>query len=109
MMIGDSTMKTVNGRAVEAALGSGLLTGKSASRQGPWSPLAGHPGRAYNSVSSFPGCKYPESSFERVVPRLLASHTVTSLVLQSPTSDLTNLREAPQLQQTCSSPSRPAT
>ena len=90
-------MKTVSGRRVEAALGSGLLTGKSASRPGPRSPLAGHPGRAYNSVSSFPGCKYPESSFERVVPRLLSSRTVTNLVLQSPTSDLTNLREAPQL------------
>ena len=91
-------MKTVSGRLVEAALGGGLLTGKSATRPGPWSPLAGHPGKAYNSVSSFPGCKYPESSFERVVPRLLSGRTVTNLVLQSPTSDLTNLREAPQLQ-----------
>ena len=34
-----------------------------------------------------------------MVPRLLSSRTVTNLVLQSPTSDLTNLREAPQLQQ----------
>ena len=32
------------------------------------------------------------------MPRLLSSQTVTNLVLQSPTSDLTNLREAPQLQ-----------
>ena len=91
-------MKTVSGRRVEAALGSGLLTGKSASRPGPRSPLAGHPGRAYNSVSSFPGCKFPESSFERVVPRLLSSRTVTNLVLQSPTSDLTNLRSLLELQ-----------
>ena len=35
MMVGDSTMNTVNSRAVEAALGSGLLTGRSATRQGP--------------------------------------------------------------------------
>ena len=97
-MIGDSTMSTVNGQSVEAALGGNLLTGKSATSQGPRSRLAGHPGRAYNSVSSYIGCKYPESSFERVVPRLLSSRTVTNLVLQSPTSDLTNLKEAPQLQ-----------
>ena len=32
------------------------------------------------------------------MPRLLSSRTVTNLVLQSPTSDLTSLREAPQLQ-----------
>ena len=92
MIIGDSTMTTVNGRIVEAALGGGLLTGKSVTNSGPRSPLAGHPGRAYNSVSSYPGCKYPESSFERVVPRLLSSRTITNLVLQSPTSDLTNLK-----------------
>ena len=95
MMIGDSSMTTVNGRIVEAALGGGLLTGKSATSQGPRSRLAGHPGRAYNSVSSYPGCKYPESSFERVVPRLLSSRTITNLVLQSPTSDLTNLKQVP--------------
>ena len=91
-------MKTVNGRVVEAALGGGLLTGKSASKPGPRRPLAGHPGRAYNSVSSYPGCKYPESSFEQVVPRLLSSRTVTNLVLQSPTSDLTNLKQVPKSQ-----------
>ena len=98
LMIGDSSMTTVNSRVVEAALGGGLLSGRSATRQGPRSPLAGHPGRAYNSVSSYPGCKYPESSFERVVPRLLSSRTITNLVLQSPTSDITNLKEVPESQ-----------
>ena len=91
-------MKTVNSREVEAALGGGLLTGRSATGHGPRSPLAGYPGRAYNSVSTFPGCKFPESSFERVVPRLLSTRSVTNLILQSPTSDLTNLRNLPESQ-----------
>jgi hypothetical protein len=98
-MVGDSTMKTVNSRVVEAALGGGLLTGRSASSQGSISHLAGHPGRAYNSVSSYPGSKFPQSSFELVVPRLLSNHVVTNLVLQSPTSDLTNLKGLPEVQQ----------
>jgi hypothetical protein len=34
-----------------------------------------------------------------VVPLLLSKHLVTNLVLQSPTSDLTNLRNIPELQQ----------
>ena len=38
MMIGDSSMKTVNGRVVEAALGGGVLTGKSTTKQGPAPP-----------------------------------------------------------------------
>ena len=99
LMVGDSTMSTVNGRLVEAALGGSLLTGRSATKSGPWSALAGHPGRAYNSVSNFPGCKFPESSFERVVPRLLSTRTVTNLVLQSPTSDITNLLHTSEPQQ----------
>ena len=98
LMVGDSTMGTVNGRRVEATLGSGLLTGKSASRPGPRSPQAGHPGRAYNSVSSYPGSRFPESSFEQVVPRLLSTRNITNLVLQSPTSDITNLKHIPEAQ-----------
>ena len=91
-------MNTVNSRVVESALGGGLLSGRSATSQHPRSHLAGHPGRAYNSESTYPGCKYPESTFELVVPRLLSNHSVTNLVLQSPTSDLTNVRNIPQLQ-----------
>ena len=99
-MVGDSTMSTVNGREVEAALGGGLLTGKSVTKQGPRSRLAGHPGRAYNSIASYPVCKFPESSFEEVVPRLLSTRTINNLVLQSPTSDITNLQNIPQGQHT---------
>ena len=91
-------MNTVNGRVVEAALGVGFLTGRSATSSGPRSPLAGHPGQAYNSVSTYPGSKFPESSFELVVPRLLSNHSVTNLVLQSPTSDVTNLSQLPESQ-----------
>ena len=41
---------------------------------------------------------YSESSLETVVPQLLAQSksTITNLVVQSPTSDLTNLRGLPQ-------------
>ena len=49
-------------------------------------------------MSTYPGCKFPESSFECVVPRLLSNRRVTNLVLQSPTSDLTNLRSLPESQ-----------
>ena len=50
-------------------------------------------------MSSYPGSKFPESSFERVVPRLLSNHSVTNLILQSPTSDVTNLSQVPESQQ----------
>ena len=96
-MIGDSTMKTVDGAQVRKALGGGrLITGASAGTAGRRSPRAGHPGRAYNSVPGYPGGLYPDSSFQEVVPRLLNQRgvqgTITNLVLQSPTSDITNLR-----------------
>ena len=62
------------------------------------SPRAGKPGRAYNSVSSWPNAKYTESSLETVVPHLLsqANLPVTTLVIQSPTSDITNLQAVPE-------------
>ena len=96
LLVGDSQMKTVNCRKVEAALGGGkLVCGEHVALRPPGrrSPRAGKPGRAYNSVSSWPGAKYPESSLETVVPQLLrqANSLVTTLVVQarpqtSPTS-----------------------
>ena len=97
LMIGDSTMKTVNGRVVERALGGGgLVTGRSAASSSRRSPRAGHPGRAYNSAPNWPGSVFPQSSFQDVVPRLLARGKYRNLVLQSPTSDITNLWGVPQ-------------
>ena len=96
-MVGDSTMNTVNGRVVERALGGGgLVTGRSAESSGRRSPRAGHPGRAYNSAPNWPGSVFPQSSFKDVVPRLLARGKYRNLVLQSPTSDITNLWGVPQ-------------
>ena len=93
-------MKTVNCRAPEKALSGGkLVCGEhiATKPQGRRSPRAGKPGRAYCSVSSWPGAKYPESSLETVVPQLLgqAKSPVTTLVIQSPSSDITNLQEMP--------------
>ena len=101
LLVGDSSMKTVNCRAVEAGLGGGkLVCGEHVALQpsGRRSPRAGKPGRAYNSVGSWPNAKYSKSSLETVVPQLLAQtkSTISNLVVQSPTSDLTNLRGLPQ-------------
>ena len=90
-------MKTVNCRKAEAALGGGkLVCGEHIALQPPGrrSPRAGKPGRAYNSVGSWPNSKYTESSLEKVVPQLLAQaqSPITNLVVQSPTSDITNLQ-----------------
>ena len=87
-------MKTIKARKVEAALGGKLwcgnlqYTGESAGQR---RPLAGQPGRAYNSAPNWPGSKFPESNFWEVVPKLLGTRAFTHLVLLSPTSDLTNL------------------
>ena len=49
-------------------------------------------------MGSWPNAKYSESSLDTVVPLLLAQSksTITNLVVQSPTSDLTNLQGLPQ-------------
>ena len=90
-------MKTINCRKVEAALGGGkFVCGKhiAAPHTDRRPPRAGKPGRAYNSVGSWPGSKYSESSLEKVVPQLFAQtkSPITNLVVQSPTSDTTNLQ-----------------
>ena len=97
LLMGDSHMKTVNCRKVEAALGGGkFVCGEHIAIQPPGrrSKRAGKPGRAYTNVGSWPNAKYTESSLEKVVPELLAQSKspITKLVIQSPTSDLTNLR-----------------
>ena len=87
-------MKAIKASEVERALGGHLqsgslqFTGASASQR---RPLAGHPARAYNSASNWPGARFPESNFWDVVPKLLSTRAYTNLVLLSPTSDLTNL------------------
>ena len=96
LLVGDSHMKTINCRAVEAGLGGAkFVCGEhiAAPLTGRRSPRAGKPGRAYNSVGSWPNAKYPESSLDKVVPKLLAQtkSPITTLVVQSPTLDLTNL------------------
>ena len=96
LLVGDSHMKTINCRAVEAGLGGAkFVCGEhiAAPLTGRRSPRAGKPGRAYNSVGSWPNAKYPESSLDKVVPKLLAQtkSPITNLVVQSPTLDLTNL------------------
>ena len=97
LMIGDSTMNTVNARVVEGALGGGgLVTGRSVEAPSRRDPKSGHPGRAYNSAPDVPGALFPRSTFQEVVPRLLARGTYRNLVLQSPTSDITNLWGVPQ-------------
>ena len=89
-------MKAIKAREVERALGGHLqcgspqFTGPSASRR---RPMAGQSGRAYNSASNWPGAWYRESNFRDVVPKLLSAKAFTYLVLLSPTSDLTNLKE----------------
>ena len=71
LLVGDSQMKTVNCRVLEAALSGGkIVCGEHIATKPPGrrSPRAGKPGRAYNSVSSWPNAKYTESSLETVVP-----------------------------------------
>ena len=100
LMVGDSQMKTVYCRRVEAALGGKLVCGEHIATKSPGrrSPRAGKPGRAYNSVSSWPYAKYTESSIDNVVPQLLSQTKsfITTLVIQSPTSDITNLHAVPE-------------
>ena len=98
LMVGDSTMKTVNGRKVEQAMGGGqlLCDGSRAGATRQRSPRGGHPGRAYNSVPNWPEGKFTQSSFQEVVPRLLSTRPYRNLVIQSPTSDITNLWGVPE-------------
>ena len=101
LLVGDSSMKTVNCRVVEASLGGGkFVCGEHIAlpQAGRRSPRAGRPGRAYNSVSSWPNAKYTESSLDTVVPQLLSQSKspITTLVVQSPTSDITNLQIVPE-------------
>ena len=88
-------MKSVRAAEVEHALGGRLQCGslQPSGRPAARSRQAGHPARAYNSCPNWPGAKYSESNFWDVVPRLLATNTYTNLVLLSPTSDLTNLKD----------------
>ena len=93
-------MKTVNCRKVEAALGGGkFVCGEHIAIQPPGrrSPRAGKPGRAYTRMGSWPNAKYTESSLEKIVPELQSKSPITNLVIQSPTSDLTNLRSLHEL------------
>ena len=101
VMIGDSNMKTVNCRSVEAALGGGkLLCGSHIAATGKVIRTAetGRPGSAYNSDPDYPGSRFRKSSFKDVVPQILAKQPCDNLVLQSPANDLTNLSQVPEHQ-----------
>ena len=101
MLIGDSNMKTINCRTVEAALGGGkLLCGShiSSSNKEVRTAETGRPGSAYNSVPDYPGARFRRSSFKEVVPQMLAKQICDNLVLQSPANDITNLSQVPEHQ-----------
>ena len=101
MMIGDSNMKTISCRTVEASLGGGkLLCGNhiASTLKEIRTAETGRPGSAYNSDPEYPGSRFRKSSFKEIVPQMLAKQPCDNLVLQSPANDLTNLSQVPEQQ-----------
>jgi hypothetical protein len=84
LFMGDSNMKGVNMRLLERATG-GLLFSPGSSRP--------REARVYCSTRDWRGARFPSNNMTDIVPEQLRKRTYSSLILQAPCNDISNLRD----------------